>query len=95
MFADIRRWQSYCEPGDDNESSSTTQQSSSSPTKHHNNMSRSRMDASANDADGLGLGSDDLEAELEPLAEDTLTRNLGLDLIVVVTKVSLSYGNYF
>ena len=51
------------------------------------------MDASANDADGLGLlgGSatgNDLEAELEPLAEDTLTRNLGLDLIVVVTKVS-------
>jgi len=87
----IRRWQSYCEPGDDTESSSTTQQSSSSPTKHHNNMSRSRMDASANDADGLGLlgGSatgNDLEAELEPLAEDTLTRNLGLDLIVVVTK---------
>jgi len=82
----IRRWQSYCEPGDDNESSSTTQQSSSSPTKHHNNMSRSRMDASANDADGLGLGDNDLEAELEPLAEDTLTRNLGLDLIVVVTK---------
>merc|ERR1719347_193598 len=49
------------------------------------------MDASANDADGLGLSGsaaagNDLEAELEPLAEDTLTRNLGLDLIVVVTK---------
>ena len=58
-------------------------------------MSRSRMDASANDADGLGLSGsaaagNDLEAELEPLAEDTLTRNLGLDLIVVVTKVRSS-----
>ena len=30
----------------------------------------------------------DAEEELLPLPESTLTRNLGLDLIVVVTKVS-------
>ena len=59
-------------------------------------MSRSRLGL---DTSGTGLSGDggleandsDLEAELEPLPEDTLTRNLGLDLIVVVTKVSISY----
>ena len=58
-------------------------------------MSRSRLGL---DTSGTGLSGDgglelasdsDLEAELEPLPEDTLTRNLGLDLIVVVTKVSM------
>ena len=57
-------------------------------------MSRSRLGL---DTSGTGLSGDleandsDLEAELEPLPEDTLTRNLGLDLIVVVTKVSISH----
>jgi len=77
----IRRWQSYSEPGDDTEAAA----SSSSPTKHHHmnvsRISQRGMDVSATAEEGL-----DLEAELEPLAEDTLTRNLGLDLIVVVTK---------
>ena len=57
-------------------------------------MSRSRLglDTSATlSGDGLEANDSDLEAELEPLPEDTLTRNLGLDLIVVVTKVSISY----
>lgn len=31
------------------------------------------------------------EEDLLPLPEDTLTRNLGLDLIVVVTKVRAIY----
>jgi len=94
----IRRWQSYCEPGDDSEAAA----SSSSPTKSHhnshmnmsrisggNNMSRSGgggMDTSVNASESSTIEANDLEAELEPLAEDTLTRNLGLDLIVVVTK---------
>ena len=33
-----------------------------------------------------GGGEPEEELELEPLPEGTLTRNLGLDLIVVVTK---------
>jgi len=89
----IRRWQSYCEPGDDSEAEGKGG-SSSSPSKHHHlsmSMSRSRLGL---DTSGTGLSGDggleandsDLEAELEPLPEDTLTRNLGLDLIVVVTK---------
>ena len=48
-------------------------------------MSRSGMDTSVSESSTIE--ANDLEAELEPLAEDTLTRNLGLDLIVVVTKV--------
>ena len=58
-------------------------------------MSRSRLglDTSGTglSGDGLEANDSDLEAELEPLPEDTLTRNLGLDLIVVVTKVSISH----
>ena len=63
---DIRRWQSYVEPGDEMESGS--------PTKR---ISRN-------------LDADSTE-ELLPLPENTLSRNLGLDLIVVVTKVSLLF----
>ena len=37
---------------------------------------------------GPGFGED----ELLPLPENTLTRNLGLDLIVVVTKVGAPMG---
>merc|ERR1719184_569831 len=54
-----------------------------------NNMSRSGgggMDTSVNASESSTIEANDFEAELEPLAEDTLTRNLGLDLIVVVTK---------
>ena len=32
-----------------------------------------------------------VEEELLPLPEDTLARNLGLDLIVVVAKVTMKY----
>ena len=39
------------------------------------------------DGDGVG-GAGFGEDELLPLPENTLTRNLGLDLIVVVTKVN-------
>ena len=35
----------------------------------------------------LNIGADD---DLLPLSEDTLARNLGLDLIVVVTKVFIN-----
>lgn len=58
----IRRWQSYTEPGDEMDSGS--------PTKR---ISRN-------------LDQLEQEDELLPLPENTLTRNLGLDLIVVVTK---------
>ena len=41
------------------------------------------------EADGDGIGGTGFgEDELLPLPENTLTRNLGLDLIVVVTKVN-------
>ena len=33
-----------------------------------------------------------VEEELLPLPEDTLARNLGLDLIVVVAKVTMKYS---
>jgi len=60
----IRRWQSYVEPGDELETSG-------SPTKR---ISRN-----------LELPDPDPDTLL-PLPEGVLTRNLGLDLIVVVTK---------
>ena len=63
-FADIRRWQSYVEPGDEIETGS--------PTKR---ISRN-----------LELQTEIDQDELMPLPEGTLSRNLGLDLIVVVTK---------
>merc|ERR1719412_2107261 len=67
----IRRWQSYCEPGDDSEAEGKGG-SSSSPSKHHHlSMSRSRLglDTSALSGDGLEVNDSDLEAELEPLPE--------------------------
>ena len=67
--SDIRRWQSYVEPGDDLESGSGG--GSNSPTKR---ISRN-------------FDHDDAE-DLSQLPENTLSRNLGLDLIVVVSKVS-------
>merc|ERR1712241_341863 len=60
----IRRWQSYVEPGDELETTG-------SPTKR---ISRN-----------LELPDPDPDTLL-PLPEGVLTRNLGLDLIVVVTK---------
>ena len=42
-------------------------------------------DTDGDGAGGAGFGED----ELLPLPENTLTRNLGLDLIVVVTKVGV------
>merc|ERR1711976_93895 len=60
----IRRWQSYVEPGDELETAG-------SPTKR---ISRN-----------LELQNDPADPLL-PLPEGVLTRNLGLDLIVVVTK---------
>lgn len=65
----IRRWQSYTEPGDETDTGS--------PSKR---VSRN-MDQSFSER--LNIGADD---DLLPLSEDTLARNLGLDLIVVVTK---------
>merc|ERR1719322_1761932 len=65
----IRRWQSYTEPGDETDTGS--------PSKR---VSRN-MDQSFSER--LNIGVDD---DLLPLSEDTLARNLGLDLIVVVTK---------
>ncbi len=75
-FADIRRWQSYVEPGDELESSTVQ-----SPTKR---ISRNleMLDSSTG-----GAAADD--EELLPLPENTLTRNLGLDVIVVITKVRI------
>ena len=43
----------------------------------------------ADGGDGIG-GAGFGEEELLPLPENTLTRNLGLDLIVVVTKVNVA-----
>ena len=65
-FSDIRRWQSYVEPGDEIETGS--------PTKR---ISRSNLDQNGGDFDS---------EDMTPLPEGTLNRNLGLDLIVVVTK---------
>jgi dynein light intermediate chain 1 len=62
--SDVRRWQSYVEPGDEMETGS--------PSKR---ISRN-------------LELDQEKEEFLPLPENTLTRNLGLDLIVVVTKVT-------
>lgn len=72
--SDIRRWQSYIEPGDEMESGGSG--SSGSPTKR---ISRN-------------LELLDAEEVLPPLPESTLARNLGLDLIVVVTKVRKPSG---
>ena len=72
-FLDIRRWQSYIEPGDESETGS--------PSKR---ISRN-MDQSFSERSNLTI-----DEELLPLPEDTLARNLGLDLIVVVTKVHMS-----
>ena len=62
------------EPGDETEASSAT-----SPTKR---VSRNLEQLSSN-------GETAVEEELLPLPENTLTRNLGLDLIVVLTKVGI------
>jgi len=81
----IRRWQSYVEPGDEAEASS-------SPAKRVSRnlgMTSSTTTATSpnGEADGDGIGGTGFgEDELLPLPENTLTRNLGLDLIVVVTK---------
>jgi dynein light intermediate chain 1 len=58
-----RRWQTYTEPGDEQEASSPTKRTSRTVP-----------------------GGEPLQEELEPLPEGTLARNLGLDLVVVVTK---------
>lgn len=63
-FPDIRRWQSYVEPGDEMDAKS--------PTKR------------------ISRNMEFDQSEELPLPENTLTRNLGLDLIVVVTKVCSS-----
>ena len=47
----------------------------------------------ADGGDGIG-GAGFGEEELLPLPENTLTRNLGLDLIVVVTKVGERSGAF-
>jgi len=68
-LADIRRWQSYVEPGDEgDEHGSSSQQSS--PAKR-----------------SISRNLEQLEGEeFPPLPEGTLARNLGLDLVVVLTK---------
>ena len=133
VLADIRRWQSYVEPGDEAEASSSPAKrvsrnlemtssttTATSPVSSYetwllqtNNLSlffsRSlyrlyhellrRNECYVNgthssifqngEADGDGVGGTGFgEDELLPLPENTLTRNLGLDLIVVVTKVN-------
>lgn len=79
----IRRWQTYVEPGDEAEVTS-------SPAKRLSRnleMTSSTTLATSPEADGDAVGGAGFgEEELFPLPEDTLTRNLGLDLIVVVTK---------
>ena len=84
FFTDIRRWQTYVEPGDEAEVTS-------SPAKRLSRnleMTSSTTLATSPEADGDAVGGAGFgEEELFPLPEDTLTRNLGLDLIVVVTKV--------
>jgi len=45
-----------------------------------------QQDATSPTKKGRGLGDSDGEFELEPLPEGILARNLGLDLLVVVTK---------
>lgn len=63
FVTDIRRWQSYVEPGDEVDTGSPTKRIS-------RNLEQLEIDPD----------------ELMPLPEGTLSRNLGLDLIVVVTK---------
>jgi len=65
----IRRWQSYVEPGDESDTGS--------PSKR---ISRNMDQSFSERSNGV------VEEELLPLPEDTLARNLGLDLIVVVAK---------
>ena len=72
---DIRRWQSYVEPGDESDTGS--------PSKR---ISRNMDQSFSERSNGV------VEEELLPLPEDTLARNLGLDLIVVVAKVTLKYS---
>ena len=71
---DIRRWQSYVEPGDESDTGS--------PSKR---ISRNMDQSFSERSNGV------VEEELLPLPEDTLARNLGLDLIVVVAKVTMKY----
>ena len=72
---DIRRWQSYVEPGDESDTGS--------PSKR---ISRNMDQSFSERSNGV------VEEELLPLPEDTLARNLGLDLIVVVAKVTMKYS---
>ena len=72
---DIRRWQSYVEPGDESDTGS--------PSKR---ISRNMDQSFSERSNGV------VEEELLPLPEDTLARNLGLDLIVVVAKVTKKYS---
>ena len=72
---DIRRWQSYVEPGDESDTGS--------PSKR---ISRNMDQSFSERSNGI------VEEELLPLPEDTLARNLGLDLIVVVAKVTMKYS---
>lgn len=82
---DIRRWQSYVEPGDELEGGGGDgEDAAQSPNKR---ISRN-MELLESPGGGAGgtLAAED-EEELLPLPEGTLARNLGLDLIVVITKV--------
>ena len=75
---DIRRWQSYVEPGDESDTGS--------PSKR---ISRNMDQSFSERSNGV------VEEELLPLPEDTLARNLGLDLIVVVAKVTAKYSFFY
>lgn len=68
----VKSWQEYIEPGDELDPSSPLKRSS-----------RNLTDSVMIDGDG-----GDLEDGSTPLPEGVLTNNLGLDIVVVVTKVS-------
>ncbi len=86
---DIRRWQSYVEPGDELEGGGGDgEDAAQSPNKRiSRNMELLESPGGGGGGPGGALLAAEDEEELLPLPEGTLARNLGLDLIVVITKV--------
>lgn len=90
LVTDIRRWQSYVEPGDEIETGSPTKRISRNNLEPLNGKKKLKkiVDLTKNFHDFFffrEIGDVDSE-DMMTLPEGTLNRNLGLDLIVVVTK---------
>ncbi len=83
---DIRRWQSYVEPGDELEGGGGDGEDAAQSPNKRISRNMELLESPGGGAGGTLLAAED-EEELLPLPEGTLARNLGLDLIVVITKV--------